>query len=300
MIMRNPTWRLELTSALSFARIVVLILALIPAAATRAAEVFRAPGLGHEPFTFLAYGDNRSDAAAHQSVVDRMTAVSPRPGFLINTGDLTGNGSASAYRTFFRIEQALLRDVLLFPCLGNHDRDNLTNFFANFPLLGGARWYTVRSGNTVVHCLDNYSSYSPGSAQYTWFVNELETDSSDVSVRHIVVALHEPPYTTNSKHDSNLDVRRFLCPLFERFGVQVVFLGHVHCYEHSLVNGVHYIITGGGGAPLYDTWGPPDPWTVYREATYEFVRVDVRGDSLIARGIKPNGAVFDSFAVVTP
>ena len=39
----------------------------------------------------------------------------------------------------------------------------------------------------------------------------------------------------------------------------VLFSGHNHFYERSKYNGVHYIVTGGGGAPLHTPISPPDP-----------------------------------------
>jgi hypothetical protein len=116
-------------------------------------------------------------------------------------------------------------------------------------------------------------------------------------VRHIFIFFHLPPYTTNTVYSGNVDVQQYLCPLFERFGVRIVFSGHVHAYEHSLVNGVHYLITGGGGAELARNWNAAEPWTVYREATYEFVLVDVRGDTVFSRGVRPDGTEFDSLVV---
>lgn len=267
---------------------------------TSADASFRTPVVGDEPFRFIAYGDDRSNHTDHQSVVNQMLLVDPPPGFLANVGDLTATGSTADYTTFFNIERDLLTRTALFPALGNHDTANMSNWYALLALPNNERWYSLRYGNAVLHVLDNYSSYTPGSAQYTWFLNELKADSADVSIRHIFVNLHQPPYTTNTGHSSDMQVRQYLCPLFERFGVRIVFNGHVHCYEHSLVNGVHYVISGGGGAPLYSGWGPVQPWTVYRETTLEFTLVDVRGDTVDVRSIKPGGAVIDPFLVVRP
>jgi len=77
-----------------------------------------------------------------------------------------------------------------------------------------------------------------------------------------------------------------------------VFLGHVHGYEHSLVSGVHYIVSGGGGAPLHTRWDTAQPWTVSREATYETVVVYVNGDTIRSVGIRPDGTEFDTLLLV--
>jgi hypothetical protein len=272
----------------------------ISAADTSADAVFHTPVGIDRSFRFTVYGDDRTNHADHQRVVDQMGLVDPAPGFLLNVGDLTASGSVSDYATFFNIEGGLLSRETLFPALGNHDLSGLTNWTTFFALPNNERWYSFRYGNSVFHMLDNYSTYTPGSPQYEWFVNELEADSADVSIRHIFVDLHQPPYTTNLGHPSDTTVRQYLCPLFERFHVRAVFNGHVHCYEHSLVNDVHYVISGGGGAPLYDTWGPEQPWTVYREATLEFTLVEVRGDTVDVETVKPGGEVIDPFRIIRP
>jgi Icc-related predicted phosphoesterase len=267
---------------------------------TSANAKFHTPVTPAKPFRFMAYGDDRSDSASHQSVINQMSLVSPSPGLMLNVGDLTATGSATDYQTFFNVERGLMNHIPLFPVLGNHDISNMANWYASFALPNGERWYSLRYGNSAFICLDVYSTYTPGSTEYNWLVSEFLADSADPSIRHIFVVIHEPPYTTNNGHASNTTIRQYLCPLFERFHVPIAFQGHNHCYEHSLVNGVHYIITGGGGAPLYSSWGAAQPWTVYREATFEFVLVSVSGDTISCKGIKPGGVVFDSFAVITP
>ncbi len=271
----------------------------ISGADTSVDGVFHTPVSPAARFRFVVLGDNRSDSAAHQSVVDRILLVNPGPGLVINVGDLTDAGDTGEFRTFFNVEERLLGAVAMYPALGNHDIRNLSNWFRFFTLPNNERWYTVRYGNAVFHCLDNYSEYTPGSEQFNWLVSELIADSADPLVRHIFVFFHEPPYTTNQAHSGNLTIREHLCPLFERFGVTLTFQGHVHAYEHGVVNGVHYIISGGGGAPLHNQWRPAQPWTVYREATFEFVLVDVFGDTVFCRGIKPDGVVIDSFQVLS-
>src|SRR5207302_10204253 len=71
-------------------------------------------------FSFLLYGDNRTDAASHAAVVQRMQQT---PGdFLVQTGDMVYDGSEPALWTqFFAIEHDLLRDRCLFAALGNHE-----------------------------------------------------------------------------------------------------------------------------------------------------------------------------------
>jgi acid phosphatase type 7 len=250
-------------------------------------------------FRFLAYGDNRTDVSAHKSVVEQMLAVrDPYPSFLINSGDLTAAGKDEEYQTFFEIEKPLLCRAPVYPCPGNHDLADTTNYHRVLSLPNNERWYSFRYGNSSFHVLDLYSPYEPGSAQHTWFVRELMADSADVTVRHVFALFHAPPYSTNGGHGSDMKARAVISPLLERFQVRLTFQGHNHCYERSLANGVNYITTGGGGAPLYDKWSEAEAWTRSRAATLEFVQVDVWGDTVNVRTIRPGGAVIDSLLIV--
>jgi hypothetical protein len=43
---------------------------------------------------------------------------------------------------------------------------------------------------------------------------------------------HQPAFTSDRKH-SNEQRMRLLTPIFQEHGVDVVFVGHVHCYERT-------------------------------------------------------------------
>jgi len=250
------------------------------------------------PFRFLVYGDNRTDSAAHQAVVDRMFLTSPKPQLLLNVGDLTDNGTDEEYRTFFRIGGKIFNQAPFYPVLGNHDIRTLPNWFDFFYLPGNERWYHFLYGNAAFYFLDNYSDFSPGSEQYRWLLDQLLADSANPDIRHIFVTFHEPPFTTSARHSSNEQVQQYLCPLFERFQVRAVFNGHIHAYEHSLVNNIHYITSGGGGAPLHTQWDSIQPYTVYREANYQFVIVDVAGDLVTCQAVRADGSTMETFTLI--
>ncbi len=249
-------------------------------------------------FRLLVCGDTHGDSAANQAVVNRMEQVEPRPGLFIHTGDVSAAGQAAQLCAFFRQERNILNRTCLFPAIGNHDADSMNNWYRFFALPGNERYYSFRCGSVSCYMLNSYESVGPGTSQYEWLLAGLRQDSANPSVRHIMVVLHTPPYTTNTSYSGNAEVRQYLCPLFERFRVAVVFCGHVHAYEHSLVNGVHYITTGGGGASLSRNWNSAQPYTVFREASYGFVLVDVYGDTLRTRGVRLDGTEYDPLVIV--
>ncbi len=67
-----------------------------------------------------------------------------------------------------------------------------------------------------------------------------------------IVCFHEPIYCSGG-HSPRKDVRAVWESLFIKYGVNVVFQSRNHYYQRSNpINGIIYVISGGGGAPLYN------------------------------------------------
>jgi len=73
-----------------------------------------------------------------------------------------------------------------------------------------------------------------------------------------------------------------------------VFNGHKHNYERNEVNGVTYVVTGGGGAPLYAAVEREPTQAVFALA-HHFVLVRIAGNRLEATAISVDGEVLDTF-----
>ena len=93
-------------------------------------------------------------------------------------------------------------------------------------------------------------------------------------------------------------MRRILCPVFKNYGVRVAFGGHDHNYYHTTRDGITYIVTGGGGAPLY-------PCNKERGvidgdkylSCHHFLVCDVNGDSIRIQVIKVDGTELEHFSI---
>jgi len=252
--------------------------------------VGRTPAQGGS-LTFMVLGDTRTGHEAHQSVVDRMLELGP-PELYLHTGDLVENGSdMSQWETFLKIEHDLMQGSTLYPAMGNHEMNHQNYFDVLNP---PGRWYSFDSGDAHFVCLqvDGYGDYTPGQPQYEWLVGDLAGTSKPWKF----VFFHIPPYSSGG-HGSDLNVRQTLGPLFEQYGVTIVFNGHNHDYERSVANGVTYIVTGGGGAPLYPK-AHDNPASVYFASVYHFVQITLSGDTLYGMAIKPDGTEFDHFTIV--
>lgn len=126
--------------------------------------------------------------------------------------------------------------------------------------------------------MDTNSKIKVGSRQYKW----LESDLSSVSdkTKFIIVILHHPPFAGCPHPEDEKRLRQTVVPLFERYGVDVVFASHCHAYERVLYHNIYYIVTGGGGAPLHDQVRK-SPYSQLFIKTYNFCKLSVIDNQLI-------------------
>ncbi len=89
-------------------------------------------------------------------------------------------------------------------------------------------------------------------------------------------------------------MRTSLVPLFEKHKVDFVLNGHSHCYQRGELNGVKYVISGGAGASRLDkkrhSKSPNIDKEIYKN---QYVRFDVKGDTVIYTAIDIDGKVID-------
>ncbi len=213
--------------------------------------------LPNEPFDLVFVGDTRTNTWDHEDVVAQITSIVGYPDLLINTGDMVEDSDVvSQWDDHFSIEHDLLAQGTLLPVVGNHDDADSHWFFDYYfhpPPGGNDHYYSMDYGNLHVLVLDTQEDFTPGSAQYTFVEGDLAAASADSAIDHIFVAGHWPAYSSGAHgltdHEEWGQVRDYLQPLFETYGVDIYWCGHDHHYERALVNNVTYIVTGGGGAP---------------------------------------------------
>ena len=250
-------------------------------------------------FRFAAYGDTRDGHEVHRKLVALIGKE--RPDFVVNTGDLVNRGTrAELWKIFDDIISPLRKSTLYFAVPGNHDWGD-TEFMKRFPaqttLAGKHSFFSFDHGGShmVALSVDEHTDYDAGSEQYKWLQQDLAANRP--KAKHIFVFFHVPPYSIGN-HASDLDVRKALCPLFEKYHVDAVFNGHDHLYYRTTRHGVLYVVTGGGGAGLHS----PDPskgaisGDKYEKVNH-YVVVDVSGSGIKVKAIRADGTVLDSFSV---
>ena len=261
-----------------------------------ASGAFRTAAGSDRAFSFAAIGDSGTGSTAQYSVADRLVALDPQ--FVLHTGDVIyPDGQAGGYDPFFfQPYQTLARRAPIYPTLGNHDTHTqsgqpyLDAFYLphNNPATT-ERYYSFDWGNAHFTALD--FNTGPDAAQLQWLQNDLASTDK----RWKIVFYHQAIYSSGPHgYEGWVEAKRaLLTPIFEQYDVDLVINGHDHDYERSLpINGVVYIVTGGGGASLYPVI--PQTFSAYAKATYHAVFVTVEGCSLTVMAIKPDGTLFDA------
>ena len=158
-----------------------------------------------------------------------------------------------------------------FPTVGNHDaadsessddRDQLAdNLFldhrfspeveAGRASLGPGLFYRFQVGATLeLICLDtsiasgmDVEHYFDDPAHARWVRDALGGPGATWRVPFS----HHPPYCAGPEHGNTTGMVERLVPLFEEAGVRLVLSGHEHNFQHAVVNGIHYVVSGAAG-----------------------------------------------------
>ncbi len=248
------------------------------------------------PFTFAIYGDNRTDDAAHATVVRAMRGVPTD--FLVHTGDFVEDGrDPRQWQGFFAIETPLLRDRCVFACVGNHElHENAgENFLRYFGPVDPVRLYgSFRWGNTRFLQLNGSDTFTDG-PESAWLRDELSRADVEPGLVWRFIVVHHGPWSAGP-HGSNT---RLLAgdaeALFAAHKIDAVFSGHDHIYERGDYHGIRYVVTGGGGAPLYPIKAPL-PSTKKMESTHHFVEVTVAGETVKLVTHRSDGSILERAA----
>lgn len=273
-------------------------------AGSEAAGTLRTPPAGGRPFTFLIYGDNRSDHRAHQAVVEAMDRV--HADLWINTGDLVAvGGRPHDWTTFFDIEGAALRQVPMYPVIGNHEvvfggERLFGRYFGQSegPFYGAQTWGNVRF--VFIDTFVDAHRGTPSARQAAWLLEAVKAAKADPAIDHVLAVTHVAPYSSVPMRRGNAGLRALLAQL-EAAGVDALLAGHDHLYERAtLDSGLPYLIVGGGGAPLYPTGGAGarEGRTVQvSRSAHSYVRMKVAGPYLSGCAVDLDGLAFDCFTL---
>ena len=245
---------------------------------------------------FLAIGDFGTGKPEQQEVADAMCDHLEREpfDFVVSTGDnVYPDGEPADFEKKFLEPYECLTDegVRWHSTLGNHDAATAEGQpQIEEPAFGmPASYYTWRLGPIAFVMLDSNELDSPGDEQIAWMEDQLGVARD---APWTVVVFHEPVYSAG-QHGSTPRFDTLLADRFEELGVDIVLNGHDHIYASAFKDGIPYVVTGGGGAPVDRCQAtlPQEVETCIPELHY--LEVEASKSSLTTTAITPDGRTLD-------
>ena len=241
--------------------------------------------------------------------------------FVIHTGDLVYKAGENASPAeafaikYFQPFAPLLHQLPIYPVPGNHDYapdarlDGNPYYFHAFPPLSDAilaaqtssakrQYYALVYQNIQFIFLDSQVFFGEEGReeQDTWLSQRLQDDQFAYSV----VISHVPLFSSGAIHpEDSRPVRQVWQPLFASAHVPLVLSGHSHDYERLMVDGVTYLVSGGGSDVLYPI-GARDPHSQAFSVSSHFVLLEFYEDQIKILAIDKNGKILDQAQVPLP
>lgn len=202
--------------------------------------------------------------------------------FGLAVGDMAqdGNNYTSTKNSFLNRTASILGTrAPFYIAWGNHDGNQPTHplrLAADMPSrhrtdtfsthTSGFGSYSFLHSGVFFVCIEHYSAFTGTHSFVNGAGNDITNGWLDAQLasqeardaRFRIVAIHVPPYCERWI-DGNAGLRTHLVPRLEEYGVDFCFSGHMHAYERGHLNGVNYVITGGGSyldhsEPLTTDW----------------------------------------------
>lgn len=215
------------------------------------------------------------------------------------------------------------------------------------PRYPGISNYSYDYGNVHITCLDANTYINPlDPTLLEWFRNDIKNSKADWKI----VSYHHPAFNGSPTH-YDYQIMRLIAPICEELGVDLVLTGHVHNYQRTVPlkfspkvdevnnryvvsdagsvdgkftldttfdgvnntrpNGIIYIVTGAGGAALYDKeisdnpelWkkGTPENWVPYTvkliSDKHSFTMIETDGKKLNLTQLDVGGNTLDQITI---
>ena len=280
-------------------------------------------GSGLAGFNIAAVGDWACNDDTKNTVKNILTM---KPELVLALGDLSYQRSPDCWFEIISPLNDVTRIVR-----GDHDSDaRMTQYMQHFKM--SKEFYSFNHKNIHFLIMSTETPYEMNSEQYQFVKSDLENVSSGSDTQWIIVAYHQPAYT--SPTDCNgcsprVMLREVYHPLFDKYGVDLVLQAHDHNYERSYAisfngqdseepiianknesnynfntdnpdnpHGIIFATVGTAGGEL-NLFEGKAPYIAKQYRGFGFLNIDLvsDGNSLNGTFIANNGTSYDEFAI---
>lgn len=263
-----------------------------------AGRFWTAPDDKLQPFTFVLHNDLQGGINPDAAKAVSAGIVKSNPDFVLSTGDLGESryaadyaGAIQSWNLFFECVAEELAAGVFQPVSGNHDEpENPDSFWHRLFELPDTHDYTLDVGPIRFILLDS-TEFQPA-GRVAWLARELQKAAFDPELTWVIPAFHRPPFSEGERGGDG-GIRDWWVPLFTQYEADLVLSGHAHTYQRMKpIDGVPYLVSGGGGGWLYQV-AEAHPNVLFATSAYHFVQFRVAGPLIQVEGKRPDGTVFD-------
>jgi acid phosphatase type 7 len=269
---------------------------------------------------FGVIGDYGTKGPAEHGNVARLVARGVDALLTVGDNSYPDGAAAEWDATVFGPLAPLLPNTTFWPVAGDHEYRTAWSqpYLDAFELPEGPqgeRYYAFDWGDLHVVAIDTncITPVDPNTqgCDATTMLAWLRADLAASKAPWTAAILHRPALATGH-YGVYPQIQSALVPIFEEYGVDIVFQGHNHLYERTWPTrggkpvakdydhraAPVYVTAGGGGDWLYDFALPAAEWTAYREKNYQHLVVTLDGGSLKVESVLLDGTVHDAFTIV--
>jgi hypothetical protein len=244
------------------------------------------------------------------------------PELVIAAGDLSYDESADCW---FEIIEPFKSKTKI--AMGDHEYSDTSGGAIGIidqylkPLNLTKTYYSFDMNNVHVTVIDPFIDYKPGSSQYQFIENDLRNASNNQKIDWKFVVESTPIYTSPSDHPANSTIRDTYHPLFDKYGIDIVFTSDNHNYQRTFplkynseggnssnpiiadknlnnysssnnsndnYSGQIYMITGIGGRSLYPIYDQSPFVAKQNDDQYGFVNLDFTTNNTLTATVYAN------------
>ncbi|HJU59892.1 MAG TPA: metallophosphoesterase [Nitrososphaeraceae archaeon] len=230
------------------------------------------------------------------------------PELVISAGDASYEESADCW---FEIIQPLKSKMKI--AMGDHEYSDTSGGEKGIidqylePLNLEKTYYSFDMNNVHVTVIDPFIDYDPDSPQYQFIENDLKAASINPNIDWTFVVESVPIYTSASDHAADSTIRDIYHPLFDNYGVDLVFSSDNHNYQrtfpinyngngdssdspiitdrdptsYNIDSGVIYLIIGTGGRSLYEIEDQASFVANQYDKQFGFLNIDIYSDKAL-------------------
>jgi hypothetical protein len=244
------------------------------------------------PLQFALIGDSRDGEKVYTQLIQRI--LERRSNFIIHLGDMITRPNEKEWKEFFEISKPI--NLPFFPVVGNHDVGNTLRgeemYRKQFILPKDQTFYAFQAGGALFVILD--SEKGKGKIvdhQWLWLEDTLTSsnDSFKLVFLHWPLFLPMDSLKLGKGMDKDPFARDHLHRLFLKTKVKAVFAADDHRYDRREEDNILYVITGGGGAPIYALKD--------KGGYFHYIWVSVESGKMEAEVVDLDGQIQDRFVI---